>query len=105
MSKESKMNAFMLNDIIKFNIDELVTFIEDNYPSADISNIRKTYIYLEPNGNNLDDILKKFIINKVNELDEGGDEVETCINENIDIFFDVTEKSEGIYIIERMKNN
>ena len=105
MSKAKKMNAFMLNDIIKFNIDELVTFIEDNYPSIDISNIRKSYIYVEPNGNNLENVLKRFIISKVDELGEGGDDIESSINENIDIFFDITEKSEGLYIVERMKNN
>ena len=64
MSKTKKMNAFMLNDIIKFNIDELVTFIEDNYPSVDISNIRKSYIYVEPNGNNL----WQWDLNKLAEL-------------------------------------
>ena len=40
--KENKMTAFMINGILKFNIDELVTFIEDNYPSVDISNIKKS---------------------------------------------------------------
>lgn len=102
--KENKMTAFMINGILKFNIDELVTFIEDNYPSVDISNIKKSYIHVQINGNDLDDILKKFIIEKVNELDEGGEKVEKIINENINIFFDVTNKTDDIYIVERTQN-
>lgn len=102
--KENKMTAFMINGILKFNIDELVTFIEDNYPSVDISNIKKSYIHVQINGNDLDDILKKFIIEKVNELDEGGEEIEKIINENINIFFDVTNKTDDIYIVERTQN-
>lgn len=103
--KNKKIHAFMLNDIINFNIDELVTHIEDNYPSADIYNIKRTYFHLQPNGNNLDDILSSFIINKVNELNEGGDEIEELIKNNIDIFFDITNKTDDIYIIERMESN
>ena len=102
--KENKMTAFMINGILKFNIDELVTFIEDNYPSVDISNIKKSYIHVQINGNDLDDILKKFIIEKVNELDEGGEKIEKIINENINIFFDVTNKTDDIYIVERTQN-
>ena len=103
--KTNKMNAFMLNDIIKFNIDELVTFIEDNYPSVDMYNVKKTYVHVQPNGHSLNDILIKFIINKVNEMGEGGDDVESCIKNNINIFFDITEKSDDVYIVERMTNN
>ena len=107
MSKKSdkRMNAFMINDLLKFNIDELVTFIEDNYPSVDISNIKRTYIHVEPNSNNLDTILINFIITKVNELNEGGEEIEECIKDNIDIFFDITKKTDDVYIVEKMTNN
>ena len=107
MSKKNdkRMNAFMINDLLKFNIDELVTFIEDNYPSVDISNIKRTYIHIEPNSNDLNNILINFVISKINDLNEGGDEVEECIKENIDIFFDVTKKSDNVYIVERMLNN
>ena len=107
MSKKSdkRMNAFMINDLLKFNIDELVTFIEDNYPSVDISNIKRTYIHIEPNGNNLDNILINFVIAKVNDLNEGGDDVEECIKDNIDIFFDITKKTDDVYIVEKMTNN
>jgi len=105
MKKKKKMHAYMLNDIITFNIDELVTHIEDNYPSADIYNIKRTYFHLQPNGNDLNDILSSFLINKVNELDEGGDEIEKLIKENINIFFDITNKTDDILIIERMTSN
>ena len=100
-----RMNAFMINDLLKFNIDELVTFIEDNYPSVDISNIKRTYIHVEPNGNDLDKILINFVISKIDEINEGGDKVNECINENIDIFFDITKKTDDVYIVERMTNN
>ena len=103
--KNKKIHAFMLNNIINFNIDELVTHIEDNYPSADIYNIKRTYFHLQPNGNDLNDILSSFLIDKVNELNEGGEEVETLIRDNINIFFDITDKSDNIYIIERMESN
>ena len=96
----------MINDLLKFNIDELVTFIEDNYPSVDISNIKRTYIHIEPNSNNLNDILINFVISKVNDINEGEDkEVEECIKENIDIFFDITKKTDDVYIVEKMANN
>ena len=103
--KNEKIHAFMLNDIINFNIDELVTHIEDNYPSADIYNIKRTYFHLQPNGNNLNNILSSFLVAKVNELNEGGEDVEKLINENINIFFDVTNKTDEIFIIERMTSN
>ena len=107
MSKKSdkRMNAFMINDLLKFNIDELVTFIEDNYPSVDISNVKRTYIHVELNNNDLNNILINFVISKINELNEGGDEVEECIKENIDIFFDITNKTDDVYIVEKMINN
>ena len=63
-----RMNAFMINDLLKFNIDELVTFIEDNYPSVDISNIKRTYIHVEPNGNDLNKILINFVISKIKSI-------------------------------------
>ena len=102
---DKRMNAFMINDLLKFNIDELVTFIEDNYPSVDISNVKRTYIHVEPNSNKLDEILINFVVNKINEINEGGDEVEECIKDNIDIFFDITKKTDDVYIVEKMANN
>ena len=103
--KDKRMNAFMINDLLKFNIDELVTFIEDNYSSVDISNIKRTYIHVEPNGNDLNNILINFVISKINELNEGGDEIEECIKDNVDIFFDITKKTDDVYIVERMTSN
>lgn len=103
--KNKKIHAFMLNDIITYNIDELVTHIEDNYPSADIYNVKRTYFYLQLNGNDINEILSSFLINKVNEINEGGEDVESLIKDNINIFFDITLKHDDIYIIEKMENN
>lgn len=106
MSKKQKMDAFMINDLLKFNIDELVTFIEENYPSVDIFNIKRTYVHIQPNGSKIEQILINFIINKINELGEGGDDITECVNNNIDIFFDITPKSNNeVFIIERTTSN
>lgn len=105
--KDKKLHAFMLNDIIDFNIDELVTFIEDNYSSIDIFNIKKNYIHVQPNGQNLDSVLVNFIVEKITELGEEGDieDLPEMITENIDRFFDITNKSDEVVIVERMQNN
>lgn len=105
IKNKDKLYAFMLNDLINFNIDELVTYIEDNYPGVDIYNIKRSYIHIQPNGSDINEILINFIISKVNDLNEGGDDIEKCIKKYIDVFFDITNKSDDVYIIEKMENN
>ena len=100
--KKDKLYAFMINDLINFNIDELVTFIEDEFPSCDIYNVKRNYIHIQPNGSDIKKILSDFIISKV---DEKNSEVEKCIIENIDVFFDITNKTDDVFIIEKMENN
>lgn len=104
-TKSDKLYAFMINDLLDFNIDELVTFIEDEYPSCDIYNVKKRYIHIQPNGIDLNKILINFILQKLNDTNEKSDEAEKCIKENINIFFDITDKSDGVYIVEKMESN
>lgn len=104
--KDKRMLAFMLNDKLKFNINELVSYIEDNYSSMDIFNIRKNYIYVQPNGESLESILEKFIQEQAIRIDEYNDDIALSINENVTtIFFDITKKDDTTYIIERMRSN
>ena len=100
-----KLNAYMINSIIKFNIDELVTYLEDNHPTMDIYNVKRTYIHVQPNGGDLENALAQFIIDKLNDMDEGGNDIENTVRSYIEVFFDITRKNDDVYIVERMENN
>lgn len=103
--KDKKLHAFMLNDVIDFNIDELVTYIEDNCPSIDIFNIKKNYVHIQQNGQDLNKVLTEFICEKVTDAGEEVDDLEELVSDNLDRFFDITDKSDDIVIVERMQNN
>lgn len=103
--KDNKLYAFMLNDAIDFNIDELVTFLEDNYSGMDLSNIKKNYLYVEPNGGDLEAALADFIIQKVKETEEEVDNLDEVVTENISSFFELTYKKNDIVIVDLATSN
>lgn len=103
--KDKKLYAFMVNDAINFNIDELVTYLEDNYPGMDLSNIKKNYIYVQPNGGDLNKALVSFIVEKVTEINEDIENLDEVVTENLSRFFELTEKKNDIIIVERATNN
>lgn len=95
--------AFLLNDKLDFSMYDLCRYIEEEYKTVDIYNIKKKYIQISDDHSNvLNDMLSNFILNKLNEVNEDLPN----INENIDVFFDVIiDSSEGSITIERSSYN
>lgn len=98
--------AFLLNDKLSFSMYDLCRFIEDEYKSVDVYNIKKNFIQISNQSNdNINDIVSSFILNKIKEVDDSVNDLD-LITENIDVFFDITlDQSNDSITIERSTYN
>lgn len=103
----NKTLAFLLNENLNFTMFDLCRYIEDEYRSIDVYNIKKKYIQISNQTESVViDILSKFILAKLKEVDETINTELDVISENIDIFFDLSEdESLDSITIERASFN
>lgn len=97
--------AFLLNEKLEFSMFDLCRYIEDEFKSIDIYNIKKKFIQIsDQSEDTINNILSKFIKTKFEECDESMDE--SVITENIDVFFDISiDDSNNSVTIERASYN
>lgn len=100
-----KMYSFLLKDKLNLSIYDMCRYIEENYPSVDIYNIKKNYVHIQPNNNKIDDMLISYICHEIYNIleDEMEEDIETLVRDNLQIFFEITDKEDGIVIVEDAK--
>lgn len=98
--------AFLLNEKLDFTMFDFCRYIEDEFKSIDVYNIKKRYIQISNQTEDMiNNILSKFIKTKFEENNETIED-ESVITENIDVFFDVSvDKSNDSITIERASYN
>ena len=100
--------AFLINDALDISISDLCRYIEQNYQSVDCCVIRKNYTHLSMNGCDIKDILTNYVYEKIKSLDDYKDDdydYLKIIDENLDIFFDVTDREDDVVVVELAKFN
>lgn len=98
--------AFLLNDKLDFTMFDLCRYIEEEYKSIDVYTIKKKFIQISNNFNNIiNNLLSNFILHEIKKADDSIDDLD-LISENMDVFFDITvDKSNDSITIERSSYN
>lgn len=100
--------AFLICDGLDITISDLCRYIDYNSYSIDICTVRKNYVQIQLNGNNIYDILNSYIYDKLSKVE--GINMEDCdyrsvISDNFDIFFNLSESDNDVITIELAEYN
>ena len=104
---EERSFLYIMRDEINLSMIDFSEYIKNNYSLIDCDIIKKNYIYIttELDKNTIMSYIIKYIIEKIINTYDNIDKfnINEIVLRNIDIFVDVIENDNNVYIIEISK--
>lgn len=97
-SLDNRALLYKLKSDLNLNMIDLWNYIREKHLSSiDCEGVKKKYIYLRLDGADPEDVLIHFLMQESDIVEERSYNI---FKDNLDIFFDITEKEEDSIIIE-----